>query len=198
MQETHLPTSFFEYLQRLRIISVCNFNSKVLILKLWITRLNLDEYVEEQEQVNGEWRQFREVLTILRTLRIPWWLSHGRSTQGVELRSFSGASADAYAAVIYMKTINADGIRDEADWPRIPRPYSIKDKEIGATRALGQIASDQVGVGRVLETHPRKDGLVRVDSLQTAGGVIKRPLVKLALLPVAPLDLDGGQLRENV
>ncbi|UYV63232.1 hypothetical protein LAZ67_2003501 [Cordylochernes scorpioides] len=43
-------------------------------------------------------------------------------------------------------------------------------------------------MGRVVEIHPGKDGLVRVGSIRTKAGLLKRPLVKLALLPV-PHDL---------
>ncbi|UYV75878.1 hypothetical protein LAZ67_13001645 [Cordylochernes scorpioides] len=39
-------------------------------------------------------------------------------------------------------------------------------------------------MGRVVENHPGKDGLVRVVSIRTKAGLFKRPLVKLALLPV--------------
>ncbi|UYV65348.1 hypothetical protein LAZ67_3004018 [Cordylochernes scorpioides] len=45
-------------------------------------------------------------------------------------------------------------------------------------------------MGRVVETHPGKDGLVRVVSVRTSVGVLRRPLVKLVLLPVAPPELD--------
>ncbi|UYV67073.1 hypothetical protein LAZ67_4003825 [Cordylochernes scorpioides] len=45
-------------------------------------------------------------------------------------------------------------------------------------------------MGRVVETHPGKDGLVRVVSVRTSVGVLRRPLVKLVLLPVAPQNLD--------
>ncbi|UYV83498.1 hypothetical protein LAZ67_23001235 [Cordylochernes scorpioides] len=39
-------------------------------------------------------------------------------------------------------------------------------------------------MGRVVEIHPGKNGLVRVVSIRTGAGLLKRPLVKLALLPV--------------
>ncbi|UYV61138.1 hypothetical protein LAZ67_1003547 [Cordylochernes scorpioides] len=45
-------------------------------------------------------------------------------------------------------------------------------------------------MGRVVETHPGKDGLVRVVSVRKSIGVLRRPLVKLVLLPVAPQNLD--------
>ncbi|UYV69370.1 K02A2.6-like, partial [Cordylochernes scorpioides] len=54
-------------------------------------------------------------------------------------------------------------------------------------------------MGRVVEVHPGKDGVVRVVSLRTMAGVIKRPLVKLALLQGPPVSFDGAhQLGEDV
>ncbi|CAK1545369.1 unnamed protein product [Leptosia nina] len=40
-------------------------------------------------------------------------------------------------------------------------------------------------LGRVTEVHPGRDGYVRIVSLKTKNGVIKRPVIKLALLPVS-------------
>ena len=37
-------------------------------------------------------------------------------------------------------------------------------------------------IARVVETHPGKDGLVRVATMKTATGTYKRPTTKLALL----------------
>ncbi|UYV70876.1 hypothetical protein LAZ67_8000946 [Cordylochernes scorpioides] len=54
-------------------------------------------------------------------------------------------------------------------------------------------------MGRVVEVHPGKDGVVRVVSVRTMAGVIKRPLVKLALLQGPPVSFDGAhQLGEDV
>lgn len=38
---------------------------------------------------------------------------------------------------------------------------------------------------RVVETHAGKDGLVRVVTLKTQTSVIKRPVVKIAVLPIS-------------
>jgi len=40
-------------------------------------------------------------------------------------------------------------------------------------------------MGRVEEVHPGTDGIVRVATIQTADGIVKRPVVKLAVLPVS-------------
>ncbi|CAG9126303.1 unnamed protein product [Plutella xylostella] len=39
-------------------------------------------------------------------------------------------------------------------------------------------------MGRILEVHPGKDGYVRVVTIKTKNGIIKRPIVKLSILPV--------------
>lgn len=39
-------------------------------------------------------------------------------------------------------------------------------------------------VGRVVEVHNGKDGFVRVVSLKTKNGIIKRPIIKLSILPI--------------
>ncbi|KYN02767.1 hypothetical protein ALC62_06408 [Cyphomyrmex costatus] len=38
-------------------------------------------------------------------------------------------------------------------------------------------------LGRVVEIHPGRDGLVRVVSVRVANGIIKRPIVKVCKLP---------------
>lgn len=40
-------------------------------------------------------------------------------------------------------------------------------------------------VGRVVEVHPGRDGVVRVVTLKTKNGYIKRPILKLSILPIA-------------
>ncbi|UYV69346.1 hypothetical protein LAZ67_6003290 [Cordylochernes scorpioides] len=53
--------------------------------------------------------------------------------------------------------------------------------------------------GRIIEDNPGKDGLVRVATVKTSLGVLRRPLVKLVMLPVAPSEFDGvHQTGENV
>ncbi|KAL7724363.1 hypothetical protein ACLKA6_005827 [Drosophila palustris] len=43
--------------------------------------------------------------------------------------------------------------------------------------------SNQWPLGRILETHAGCDGLIRVVTLKSNGGVLKRPIVKLCPLP---------------
>lgn len=42
-------------------------------------------------------------------------------------------------------------------------------------------------LARVIATHPGTDGQVRVVTLKTATGELKRPIAKLCLLPIEPM-----------
>ena len=39
-------------------------------------------------------------------------------------------------------------------------------------------------MGRVVDVHPGKDGLVRVVTVKTANSIFERPIVKLLVLPI--------------
>ena len=43
-------------------------------------------------------------------------------------------------------------------------------------------------LGRVIKLHPGKDNIVRVVSLKTINGEVKRPVTKLCILPIADKD----------
>ena len=51
-------------------------------------------------------------------------------------------------------------------------------------------------MGRVLETHPGQDGLVRVVTLKTKSGIVKRPVVKLSILPISPVSSNVTEDRK--
>lgn len=51
-------------------------------------------------------------------------------------------------------------------------------------------------MGRVIELHPGKDNFVRVVSLKTKNGIIKRPVVKLSVLPLS-LGSDVDQITQQ-
>jgi hypothetical protein len=46
------------------------------------------------------------------------------------------------------------------------------------------ISPGKWALGRVLEVHPGSDGLVRVVTLKTKVGILKRPITKLSILPI--------------
>lgn len=61
------------------------------------------------------------------------------------------------------------------------------------------LAASKWALGRVIELHPGKDGLVRVVSLKTKAGIIKRPVVKLSILPTDSQETpaQSQQTQEN-
>ena len=52
-------------------------------------------------------------------------------------------------------------------------------------------------VGRVVEVHPGKDGAVRVVTLKTKNGFIKRPIIKLSILPIAENEAKKQHQQSN-
>lgn len=84
-------------------------------------------------------------------------------------------------------------------WRRWSREYlhQLQQRQKWATPARNMMVGDIVllndemlhstkwRIGRVIETHPGADGLVRVATVKTSSGVFKRAVVKLSLLPVA-------------
>ncbi|CAH4020416.1 unnamed protein product [Pieris brassicae] len=53
-------------------------------------------------------------------------------------------------------------------------------------------------MGRVVELHPGTDNIVRVVSLKTKNGVIKRPIVKLSPLPVQNSSKEAAENESNI
>ncbi|UYV79064.1 hypothetical protein LAZ67_17000978 [Cordylochernes scorpioides] len=69
-------------------------------------------------------------------------------------------------------------------------PTLMFDSRLEVNNRNGKIVSAKWLIGRVLEVHPGKDGLLKVVSVGNAAGVYWRPLAKLVFLTVAPTDLD--------
>lgn len=80
--------------------------SKVLIQEIWKTGTDWDEPVSQA--ILDKWTKFAQELPDLKEVTIPRWIGM-RPVWRTELHSFSDASITAYAAVIYVRTIKADG-----------------------------------------------------------------------------------------
>ncbi|KOB76793.1 hypothetical protein OBRU01_05243 [Operophtera brumata] len=63
---------------------------------------------------------------------------------------------------------------------------SKKNIEVGEMVTIhdDNYSSGRFPVGRVIEVHKGNDGFVRVVSLKTKNGIIKRPIIKLSILPI--------------
>lgn len=79
--------------------------AKVFIQKLWLAGVSWDE--ELSPELVNEWRTYRELL-LLTDVRVPRWLGT-KSNDYLELRRISDATETAYYAVIYLRSIDAEG-----------------------------------------------------------------------------------------
>lgn len=74
--------------------------AKLIMQKLWLLQSAWDEPLPAE--IAKEWQHFIEDISMLRSIRIPRWVTTATS-EHFELHGFSDASEKAYAAVVYMK-----------------------------------------------------------------------------------------------
>lgn len=77
--------------------------SKIMMQEIWKERTEWDELVSDG--IKGKWRKMEEQLEIIGKIRIGRWSNYEKGDR-VELHGFSDASERAYAAVVYLKTLN--------------------------------------------------------------------------------------------
>lgn len=80
--------------------------AKILIQKLWLAGISWDE--EVPSILLKEWITYRKDLSSLVNVKIPRWLNTKSSNVKTELHGFSDASKMAYAAVVYIRVIDAE------------------------------------------------------------------------------------------
>lgn len=88
-------------------VSPCIITAKIFIQKLWTAGLDWDDKLPEE--LLREWERYREELSRLVNFHIPRWMQTTTSDVQVELQGFCDASSAAYAAVVYIRCIAADG-----------------------------------------------------------------------------------------
>ncbi|CAK1597853.1 unnamed protein product [Parnassius mnemosyne] len=81
--------------------------AKILIQKLWLAGIGWDE--EAPSILLKEWNTYRKDLASLVNVKIPRWVNTKSSNVKTELHGFSDASKMAYAAVVYVRVIDAEG-----------------------------------------------------------------------------------------
>ncbi|XP_046971162.1 uncharacterized protein LOC124538197 [Vanessa cardui] len=80
--------------------------AKIYIQKLWRANLEWDDSIPEE--LLEEWLCFRSNLSNLTNIKIPRWM-HLTENSHRELHAFADASRSAYAAVVYCRSIDAEG-----------------------------------------------------------------------------------------
>lgn len=87
-------------------ISPVIVTAKIIMQDLWILKIGWDSLLPSQ--ISQRWAVFLDNLAHLRKLTIPRWLhtlKQGRS----EIHGFADASSRAYAAAVYLRTIDDEG-----------------------------------------------------------------------------------------
>lgn len=79
---------------------------KLLLQELWIAGLSWDQ--ELPSELQTKWIEYRNSLCDLEQIKIPRWVQH-RTDHHSELHGFCDASENAYAAAVYLKTVDRAG-----------------------------------------------------------------------------------------
>ena len=82
----------------------CIMFAKLIMQKLWLSKTNWDDVVENDSQ--GPFQNFIKSLPSLSCLRIPRWTKITDETSKVTLIGFCDASEKGYAGVVYLLTPN--------------------------------------------------------------------------------------------
>lgn len=88
-------------------IAPCVIKAKIFIQRLWLAGTEWDE--EPPISILEDWYTYRNELSQLTDYRIPRWLSTKDDDAVVELHGFADASNVAYAAVVYVRVVDASG-----------------------------------------------------------------------------------------
>ncbi|XP_029158933.1 uncharacterized protein LOC114931136 [Nylanderia fulva] len=89
----------------LGLLSPVIIKAKILIQELWINKLNWDESLPSP--LANQWITFVNELEDLKVISIPRWLGI-KSDHQIQLHGFCDASTQAFAALIYLRTVNLE------------------------------------------------------------------------------------------
>ncbi|XP_055842511.1 uncharacterized protein LOC129909455 [Episyrphus balteatus] len=81
--------------------------AKIILKRLWFFKLDWDDEIPNELQ--NDWQNFLNGLKDLPSIRIPRWLKTMSTNHSFQLHAYCDASSNAYAAVVYLKTISSDG-----------------------------------------------------------------------------------------
>lgn len=90
----------------LGLVSPCIIISKILLQNLWTLKLQWDDSVPND--VQKKWSSFRESLHYLNQVQINRHVIGKNSTTQIQLHGYCDASKDAYAACIYVRSIDGE------------------------------------------------------------------------------------------
>lgn len=88
-------------------VEPCTVAAKSFIKKLWLAGLGWDD--EIPPELAEEWHRFRSDLPVIANITIPRWLQIKSVYTDIEIHGFSDASERAYAAAVYLRTVDNEG-----------------------------------------------------------------------------------------
>ena len=80
--------------------------AKLFMQQLWELKMDWDQVLSMQLQ--HQWTQFRNDLTVLNNLKTFRHVFHGKTPAKIQIHTFVDASERAYGAAVYMRAINTD------------------------------------------------------------------------------------------
>ncbi|XP_063838111.1 uncharacterized protein LOC135087201 [Ostrinia nubilalis] len=132
-------------------ITPCIILAKAMIQKLWITGIGWDE--EVPKELMKEWCAYRNELMSITDVKIPRWVETRANDVKRELHGFCDASKIAYAAVVYLRIIDSDGIVHVTLIAAKSKVAPIKQVSIPRLELCGAVELTRllIDVGRVLK-----------------------------------------------
>ncbi|XP_039315199.1 uncharacterized protein LOC113005795 [Solenopsis invicta] len=82
--------------------------AKMFIQTLWQSKLDWDDVLPPDFLI--QWERIQFSLSELHGLSLPRWVQHEAQTEQCELHGFADASAQAYAAVVYLRLVSKSGV----------------------------------------------------------------------------------------
>ena len=90
------------------ILSPLLLTPKLIVQELWKMQYDWDEQISEP--ILTKWRRWKETFEQLENVKLPRWYGfHIQEVKRVELHVFADASTQAYAATVYLRSINNKG-----------------------------------------------------------------------------------------
>ncbi|XP_045495987.1 uncharacterized protein LOC123694566 [Colias croceus] len=132
-------------------VSPVLITAKIFMQTLWKSGLNWDENLSSE--LLNQWLHFRKELDGIRGIAVPRWLST-TNDDPVELHVFADASQVAYAAVVYLKTVDTEGntyvnvVTSKTKVAPIQKEISIPRMELCAALLAAKLISE---VAQVLQ-----------------------------------------------
>lgn len=119
----------------------CVVTSKIFIQRLWLSGLEWDE--ELTPELMREWLIYRNNLTDTSSFKVSRWIKT-HDNNHTELHGFADASTSAYAAVVYLRTINKNGQIHISLITSRTRVAPVKQQSIPRLELMGSVLAAEL------------------------------------------------------